>query len=44
VEKVLKVGDRAPEFYLKNGEGMLVGSRSLLEKGPLVLTFYRGKW
>ena len=44
MEKVLKVGDTAPEFNLKNGEGTFVSSRELLDKGPLVLTFYRGKW
>ena len=42
--KVLKVGDRAPEFALPNAAGMAVESRRLLADGPLVVTFYRGRW
>lgn len=41
---VLRVGDKAPVFTLVNQEGNLVSSKSLLEKGMLVLTFYRGVW
>lgn len=42
--KVLKVGDRAPEFALPNADGTEIDSKSLLAKGPLVVTFYRGRW
>jgi hypothetical protein len=42
--KVLKVGDRAPEFALPNAAGVPVDSRRLLATGPLVVTFYRGRW
>jgi peroxiredoxin len=42
--KVLKVGARAPEFTLPNAVGMAVESRRLLANGPLVVTFYRGRW
>lgn len=41
---VLKVGDKAPVFTLFNQEGKMVSSQSLLAKGMLVLTFYRGVW
>lgn len=41
---ILKVGDIAPEFNLKNQDGDLVSSVELLKKGPLVITFYRGIW
>lgn len=44
VLKVLKVGDRAPEFALPNAAGVPVESRRLLAVGPLVVTFYRGRW
>ncbi|HUU50986.1 MAG TPA: hypothetical protein VMW81_08505 [Nitrospinota bacterium] len=44
MEKTLKVGDKAPDFSLKNAEGNVIGSKDLLEKGHLVITFYRGKW
>ncbi len=43
-EKVLKVGDRAPDFSLKDTQDSLVSLGSLLERGPVVLSFYRGGW
>lgn len=39
-----KAGDIAPPFTLPDAEGNLVSSASLLQKGPLVLSFYRGVW
>jgi hypothetical protein len=42
--RVLRVGDRAPEFTLPNAAGVPVESRRLLAAGPLVVTFYRGRW
>lgn len=44
LEKAVKVGDCAPDFTLENTEGEKVGLSGLLLKGPVVLTFYRGKW
>jgi peroxiredoxin/uncharacterized protein YciI len=43
-ERVLKAGDRAPQFILKDADGQDVSSRGLLASGPLVVTFYRGFW
>jgi len=43
-DAALKAGDIAPEFMLANAEGELVGSHELLAKGPLALSFYRGRW
>lgn len=40
----LKVGDKAPDFSLKNPKGQAVKLSTLLKKGPVVLTFYRGAW
>lgn len=40
----LKVGDTAPDFLLPDWEGRLVSSARMREKGPLVLSFYRGGW
>ena len=42
--RVLKVGDPAPQFALPDGDGRIVDSRALLARGPLVVTFYRGRW
>ena len=41
---VLGPGAAAPAFALPNTEGRVVTSQELLARGPLVLTFYRGKW
>lgn len=44
LERVLKKGDHAPEFALPDTTGTLVSSAGLLNKGPLVVSFFRGKW
>lgn len=44
LDKVLKVGESAPEFSLPNENGNLVELKSLLSQGPLVISFYRGQW
>ena len=44
MDHVVKVGDKAPDFTLKNTEGQDLGLHTLLSDGPVVLTFYRGKW
>jgi len=40
----LKLGDRAPDFSLKNPSGKTIKLSSLLKNGPVILTFYRGAW
>ncbi len=44
LDRVLKKGDRAPDFNLKSADGTQVSFAGLLEKGPVVLAFYRGHW
>ncbi len=44
METLLKKGDLAPEFSLPDHTGTVVSSSALLEKGPLVVSFYRGVW
>ncbi|MGL4805924.1 MAG: redoxin domain-containing protein [Bacteroidales bacterium] len=44
VEQGLRVGDKAPEFTLNDQNGNPVTLYSLLKKGPVVLTWYRGGW
>lgn len=40
----LKKGDKAPSFILPNATGKMVSLSNLLEKGRLVIIFYRGTW
>lgn len=40
----LKGGDKAPSFSLPAVNGKPVSSIQLLEKGPLIINFYRGGW
>ncbi|MCH7565895.1 MAG: redoxin domain-containing protein [Gemmatimonadetes bacterium] len=44
MDRVLRVGDRMPAFHLENTRGETVSSADLLAKGPLVVSFFRGKW
>ncbi|MBY0404011.1 MAG: AhpC/TSA family protein [Cyanobacteria bacterium] len=45
IEKTaLNVGNTAPDFILMDAQGQSVRLYSLLEKGPVVLNFYRGGW
>jgi hypothetical protein len=43
-ERVLEPGTPAPPFALPDAEEKIVDSIGLLERGPLVVTFYRGRW
>jgi len=44
LQRVLKVGQRAPSFELPNQDGRMIASADLLAKGPLVISFFRGVW
>ena len=44
MDRVLKVGSKAPLFALPNAHDRVMSSAELLAKGPLVVTFYRGHW
>lgn len=37
-------GDRAPMFARPDVDGQTVRSRALLKRGPLVVSFFRGRW
>jgi len=43
-QRSLGVGKRAPEFTLPDAGGRMVSSVELLARGPLAVSFYRGKW
>ena len=40
----LSIGDKAPEFSGIDNNGIEISLNNLLEKGPVVLIFYRGYW
>ncbi|KAI1268476.1 AhpC-TSA-domain-containing protein [Xylariaceae sp. FL1019] len=42
--KIIQVGDQIPAFRMTDATGKEVDSASLLAKGPLLITFYRGEW
>ena len=44
VDKAPKVSEKILPFSLSNQHGDTVTLEALLEKGPVVLTFYRGGW
>jgi len=40
----LKLGDKAPDFALPNGDGKMVVLSEYFQKSPVVVVFYRGFW
>jgi hypothetical protein len=44
LSNTIKVGDLAPDFSLKDAKGRETSLSGLLDKGPVVLGFYRGRW
>jgi len=40
----LSIGQVAPDFELPNPQGKSISLNTLLAKGPVVVTFYRGSW
>ena len=40
----LKIGDRAPDFTLKNALGRSITLSAEINRGPVILTWYRGGW
>ena len=43
-QQMLPAGAKAPEFTLPDQHGKPVSSAELLSKGPLVISFFRGRW
>jgi hypothetical protein len=44
MRRVARVGQPAPDFTLPNAAGAPVGLAGLRARGPVVLSFYRGRW
>ena len=42
--RTLKAGNRAPAFILPNAAGQAISSEALLARGPMVVSFFRGRW
>lgn len=42
--RVPKVGQRAPDFTLQDAAGQPVSLSGLLQRGPVGLSFFRGRW
>ena len=40
----LKLAQAAPQFSLPNANGQAISLADLLQKGPVIVTFYRGSW
>ena len=44
LQDVVKTGDLFPDFVLPNAEGGFVSLYSVLERGPAIISFFRGEW
>ena len=44
MNRVARVGQPAPDFTLPNADGRPVSLAELRARGPVVLSFYRGRW
>ena len=44
MKRVLGVGQMAPDFTLPDAGGRPVSLAELRARGPVVLSFYRGRW
>ncbi len=44
LSKSLGKGNTAPDFTLKNGEGLPIHLTEKLKEGPVLLKFFRGDW
>jgi len=44
VENIVGVGEKFPDITLPDANGNQVNIKELLQKGPVVISFYRGGW
>ncbi len=44
LDRVRRVGTTAPLFARPNLDGATVHLRSLVKRGPVVVSFFRGRW
>lgn len=43
-DRILPVGGTAPAFTLSDSNGNIVRSADMLQEGPLIVKFFRGRW
>ncbi|NLS03638.1 AhpC/TSA family protein [Rhizobium sp. P32RR-XVIII] len=43
-ERAIHAGDQAPGFRLRDPDGNVISSDDLLNRGPVLIIFYRGGW
>jgi AhpC/TSA family len=43
-ERIARMGQKAPDFTLPNASGQSIRLADLVARGPVVLSFYRGRW
>jgi peroxiredoxin len=43
-ERAIHAGDQAPGFRLRDPDGKAISFYDLLNSGPVVIVFYRGRW
>ena len=44
MDRIARVGQAAPDFALPDAGGQSVSLAALRSRGPVVLSFYRGRW
>ena len=44
MDRIARVGQTAPDFTLPDAAGRHVSLAELRARGPVVLSFYRGRW
>jgi len=44
MNRIAKAGSAAPDFTLPNAAGQPVSLAGLRARGPVVVSFYRGRW
>jgi peroxiredoxin len=44
MDGVVKIGNPAPDFELRDNDEKVIRLKDYLSRGPVVLSFYRGKW
>jgi peroxiredoxin len=40
----LKIGDKIPDFLLPNSINKVINSKDILQRGKMIIAFYRGSW